>query len=218
MGPGIGLTLPKVADRSFLRMREVYFIHPKAADDDLIVTTVDPSSKAVGSTLTLAVSKLKYGRKVTMTLNDDDGGGGLTVTVLIVGLRFGKKVSESLTVTCTTTNDTVGTTTHVYDEIVSITVTANTSDSGDDLTVGIDDTLGLPFPVSGLEDVFAIVEDDNGTEQATLAISATTFSVSESAILAQTLAATDIWMVRCLMSNKAGDDGIGTLGSFGLSS
>ena len=69
---GPGIVAAELAERSFLRLRRVSFVHPKAADDDLIVTTVDPSTKAVGSTLTLAVSKLKYGRKLTMTLNDEE--------------------------------------------------------------------------------------------------------------------------------------------------
>jgi hypothetical protein len=219
MKPGRGTTLKDIANRSFLRLRSFDFIHPKAADDDLIVTTVDPSSKAVGSTFTLAVSKLKYGRKVTMTLNDDDGGGGLSLTVLLEGLRWGMKVSETLTATSTDTNDITVTSTNVYDEITRIQVTAVTADSGDDVTFGVDGTtLGLPFPVDRLEDVFQITESDNGTEQATTAISSTSFSVAQSAIIGLTIAATDVWHFEGLISDRDGSDGIGTLGRFGLSS
>jgi hypothetical protein len=212
---GPGPTLPQLAKDSLLRSRRDFYFAPLAADDDLLVTTVDPSGIAVGGTLTLATPAsgllLRRARRLTMTLNDDDAGGGLTVTVLIKGARWGLYQQEYLTVTCADTNDTTGTTVNYYDELTSVEVVAKTADSGDDLTMGIDGTsFGLDYPIDAVEDVQSIINTSSDTEAAATAISSTTVDATYSAIKGITLAATDRWEVRYLTSLKK--DGSGTTG------
>lgn len=216
---GPGHTTHQLASRSFLRHRRVLFLKARAASAAIVVASVDPDAVAVGANLTLAALsasgfKYRYGRRITLTLNDDDAGGGLTCTVLIKGFRWGRKIQESLTVLCTDTNDTVATTTKVFDGVTSITLTAKTADAGDALTMGWDaGALGLPFPVDQLTDVFSITKITSGTEQTPIAVSSTSFSVAESALIGLTLAAADDYEVECLIGRKKAD-GIDGAGSF----
>lgn len=210
---GTGISAAQLADRSQLRVVREVIANPKAADDDLIVTTVDPNGISVGGTFTLAVSKLRQPRRVTMTVNDDDGGGGLSITARIVGQRNGLQVAENITATSADTNDTTSTTSAYFEDIESITLVAKTADAGDDVTFGIDGGgFGLSHPIDRLEDVLAIWKIDSGTEGAVIAVSTTSVDVDNFAIKGQTLAATNIWEVEYLRSGAR--DGFGTGGRF----
>lgn len=213
---GPGITGYQLADRSFLRKQRVHFQNPRAAAAAIMVASVDPSTVAVGVNLTLlalATTKFVNGRKITMTLNDA-GAGGLSVTVRIVGVRWGRVIQEDLTVTCTTTNDTVGTTTNVYDQLISVTKTAAVDNAtGDALTMGWDGTtLGLPFPIDSITDVLGICRIANGTEQTPTAVSSTSVNLAQSAIQGLTIAATDQYIVEALISKNT--DGLGAAGDF----
>lgn len=212
---GPGPTLPQVAKDSLLRSHEDFYFAPIAATLNYLVTTVDPSGLTVGAPLTIVTAgnglMFRKARRVTMTLNDDDAGGGLSVTVLIIGQRWGLQIQEYLTVTCTDTNDTTGTTSNFFDEVLSITPTAITADSGDDLRVGISGTsFGLQFPIDSVADVQSIINVSTNTEAAATAISSTTVDATYSGIQGITLAATDRWTVRYLSSLQK--DGSGTSG------
>jgi len=210
---GTGISAAQLADRSQLRLVREVIAYPKAVDDDLLVTTVDPNGIAVGGTFTLAVSKLRQPRKVTMTINDDDGGGGLSLTVRLVGTRNGLQVSENLTKTAADTNDAVATSVNYYEDITSITLLAKTADAGDEVTFGITGgEFGLAHPIDRLEDVLAIWKIDSGTESAVIAVSTTTVDVDNFAIKGQTVAATNIWEIEYLRSGSR--DGFGTGGRF----
>lgn len=213
---GPGLTVKQLADRSFARFKRVAFINPRAASAAIMVASVDPFALVVGNfltLLTLASQKFVYGRRITMTLNDA-AGDNLVVSVLIKGIRWGRPQSETLTVTCTTTNDTVGTSALVYDQLTSVQLLTITNSSvGDTLTMGWDGTtLGMPFPVDSLSEVFSITAINAGTEQTPTVVSTTTFDVADSALIGLTIAATQTFIVDALIGND--DDGIGRNGEF----
>jgi len=210
---GTGIAASQLAERSQLRLVREVIAYPKAADDDLLVTTVDPNGIAVGAAFTLAVSKLRQPRRITMTINDDDGGGGLSVSARIVGHRNGVRIVEDITATSTTTNDTTSTTVAYFEDITSITLTAKTADAGDDVTFGIDGGgFGLSHPIDRVEDVLAIWKIDSGTEGAVIAVSTTSIDVDNFALKGQTVAATNIWEIEYLRSGSR--DGFGTGGRF----
>ena len=210
---GTGIAASQLAERSQLRLVREVVANPKAADDDLIVTTVDPNGIAVGAAFTLAVSKLRQPRRITMTINDDDGGGGLSITARVVGQRNGVQIAETLTATSTTTNDTTVTSDAYFEDIESITLAAKTADAGDEVTFGIDGGgFGLAHPIDRLEDVLAIWKIDSGTEGAVIAVSTTSIDVDNFALKGQTLAATNIWEIEYLRSGSR--DGFGTGGRF----
>ena len=210
---GTGIAASQLADRSQLRVVREVIANPKAAVTNLIVTSVDPSGLAVGAAFTVAVSKLRQPRRVTMTVNDDDGGGGLSVTARVVGYRNGILVKETLTKTATDTNDATATSVNYYEDIESITLTAKTADAGDAVFFGIDGGgFGLSHPIDRVEDVLAIWKIDSGTEGAVIAVSTTSVDVDNFAIQGQTLAATNIWEIEYLRSGAR--DGFGTGGRF----
>lgn len=210
---GTGVAASQLAERSQLRIVREVVANPKAADDDLIVTTVDPNGIAVGGAFTLAVAKLRQPRKLTMTINDDDGGGGLSITARIVGYRNGVQVSENITATAINTNDTTSTTANYYEDIESITLVAKTADAGDDVTFGIDGGgFGLAHPIDRIEDVLAVWKIDSGTEGAVIIVDSALVDVDNFAIKGQTLAATNIWEIEYLRSE--GRDGFGNGGRF----
>lgn len=212
---GPGPTLPQLAKDSLLRSRRDFFFAPKAATTNWVVTTVDPSTFTVGTALTIATGAngilQRRARRLTMTINDDDVAGGLSVTVLVIGTRWGVQQQEYMTATATDTNDTAVTSTLYYDEVLSVTPVAVTADTGDDFIMGIDGTsFGLDFPIDQVADVQSIINVSTNTEAAATAISSTTVDADNSAIKGITLATTDRWEVRYLTSIKK--DGSGTAG------
>ena len=219
-----GITIPQLGADSLLRSRRDYYFGPIASDDDLIVASVDPSGLTVGTALTLATAAdgllLRRARRITLTVNDDDAGGGLSVSVKVIGARWGNYLEEILTATSTDTNDKVATSVNVFDQVTSIIPLAITADSGDDLTMGIDGTsFGLDFPIDNVADVQSIINVSTNTEAAATAISSTTVQAGApsggslwggSYIKGITLATTDRWEVRYLASRKV--DGSGANG------
>lgn len=219
-----GLNFGQVGADSLLRSARDFYFAPIAATTNYLVTTVDPSTFTAGTTtLTLTTAgglMFRRARRFTMTLNDDDVAGGLTVTVRITGQRWGQPVSEMLTVTCTDTNDTTGTSVNVYDQITEIKVMAVTADAGDDCVCGIDGTsFGLDFPIDNTADVQSIINVSTNTEAAATAVSSTTVQAGAatggsvyggSYIKGITLADTDRWEVRYLVSRRT--EGMGVQG------
>lgn len=224
MSTSAGMNLNQLAPDSLMRSRRDFYFAPIAASTNYLVTTVDPATFTAGTTtLTLTTAAglmFRRARRVTMTLNDDDAGGGLTVTLRITGQRWGQFITEMLTVTCTDTNDTTGTSANVYDQVTELKVMAVTADAGDDCIVGIDGTsFGLDFPIDNTADVQAIFNTSTNTEAAATAVSSTTVVAGAptsgsvaggSYIKGITLADTDRWEVRYLVSRKT--DGSGTTG------
>jgi hypothetical protein len=210
---GVGVDATALAERSLLRLERFIVLKPRAANDALLVASVDPNGIAVGGAFTLAYTgKLRYARRITMTINDDDAGGGLSVTAIVTGHRFGVKIVEELTATSADTNDLVATSVKYFDQVESIVLKAKTADAGDDVTFGISGAgFGLPYPIDKVADVLMIARNNAGTE-AQIAVSASSVNVDEAAIIGLTLAAADDYEVEFIRSRF--NDGFGTRGVF----
>ena len=210
---GTGVDATSLADRSLMRVERFNVVKPRAASLVLLVTGVDPNGIAVGGSFTLAYNgKLRQARRITMTINDDDGGGGLSVRAVVTGHRFGVKIVEELTATSADTNDTVATSVKYFDEVTSIVLKSKTADASDDVTFGISGAgFGLPYPIDAVTDVLMIARNNAGTE-AQIAVSSTSVDVTNSAIIGLTLAAADDYEVEFKRSNSR--DGFKTNGVF----
>jgi len=210
---GVGVDATALAERSLMRLERFNVVKPRAADDDLLVTTVDPNGIAVGGSFTLAYTgKLRQARQVTMTINDDDVGGGLSVTAIVTGHRFGVKIVEELTATSANTNDLVATSVKYFDQVESIVLKAKTADAGDEVTFGISGAgFGLSYPIDKVADVLMIAWVDSGVDKQ-IAVDATSVNVDESAIIGLTIVAADDFEVEFIRSRF--NDGFGTRGVF----
>lgn len=222
-----GLTLNQVAKDSLLRGKRDFYFAPEIAQTAKVVASVDPSSAAtVGTALTLATAvsgkMLRRARRPTVSVTDASfvSGSALSVTVQIVGQRFGMDVREQVTATATSGSILTATALNVYDEILSVTPTAITNAaSGDALVVGIDGlAFGLDFPIDNVADVQSIINTASNVEAAPTAISSTSVITvatggsvfGGSFIVVSALAVTDRWEVRYLASVQR--DGSGTNG------
>ena len=210
---GTGIDARRLADRSLLRVERFNVVKPRAVNDALLVASVDPNGVAVGASFTLAYTgKLRQARRITMTVNDDDGGGGLSVRAIVTGHRFGVRIVEELTATSVDTNDTVATSVKYFDEVTSIVLKSKTADASDDVTFGISGAgFGLPYPIDAVTDVLMIARNNAGTE-GQIAVSSTSVDVTNSAIIGLTLAAADDYEVEFKRSNSR--DGFKTNGVF----
>lgn len=213
-----GIDGKQIGKDSLLRSKEDFYFAPVAANTSIVVASVDPSTLTVGTVLTLATDAngvmFRKARRITMTLDDDDSGGGMTVTVKIIGQRWGMEIQEFLTVTTVSGTAITGTSVNCYDQVLSVTpmILTNT-DSGDALLMGFDGTsFGLQFPIDNLADVQSIINVATNTEAGATAISTTTVQVGAAAsggswagghyIKGITLATTDRWTVRYLASTS----------------
>lgn len=219
----MSINLHQVDTDSHLRTETEVIPNPRATTANFVVASVDPSTLTSGQSLTLAAAvsglALRVARKITMTLTDASGGaGGLSVTIQINGNRFGKPISENLTVTCTSGAATLGTSTLVYDQVTSVVARVlTTTGVGDALTVGIDGTtLGLSKPIDQVNDVLSIIKLVSGVEQTPIAISSTTVDVANSAIVhgGTITANTDIFIVRYRAAVNKDDPGLGRNGVY----
>ena len=207
---GVGNDATALAERSLQRLERFNVVKPRAASLVLLVTGVDPNGIAVGGSFTLAYNgKLRQARRVTMTINDDDAGGGLSVTAIIVGNRFGVRVVEELTATSA---DLTVTSVRYFDQVESVTLKAKTADAGDSVSFGISaDGFGLPYPIDKVADVLMIARNNAGTE-GQIVVSASSVNVDEAAIIGLTLVAADDYEVEFIRSRF--NDGFGTRGVF----
>lgn len=226
MATTAGENLTTIPVDSLRRYRRDHFFAPIAATTNQLVTTVDPSGLAIGATFTLVTYAngllQRRARLVTMTIDDDDVGGGLSVTARITGQRWGQSVSEIVTKTATDGTATSVTSVNVYDEVTEIKLLAATCDAGDAVFFGIDGTaFGLDFPIDNTADVLSLVNVSTNTEQAQVAITSTVVQAGAatggvlaggSYIKGITLATTDRWEVRYLVSRKF--DGSGVVGAW----
>ena len=213
----MAIKLGQCDPKSFLNAYTQIVFAPTIADVDAVVAIVDPSGLTVGTALTILTPvlgfHLRHARFVTLTCDDDDGGGGLSVTVQVVGTRWGNPVTD--TITCTSVTGTLITTsgTVMFDQILSVTPRVITSaDSGDAISVGLSGVaFGLERPISKITDVVSICNTASDVEATPLAPSSTTVNVAQSAIIGISMAVTDRWEVK-FFSN--GPDGVGNGGVY----
>lgn len=218
------IVLNQVYERSALRMVREVIPNPRAVTANYVVAAgIDPTTLVSGQALTLASTAsglmFRCGRKVTLVLTDaSGGGGGFAATVEFAGHRFGKPITERVSVTCTSGAPTTGTTTQVFDQITSVTVRSVTgAAAADTITCGISgDGLGLAFPIDKVNDVLSIVKIVSGTEQTPIAISATSVDVANSSFNhgGTITAANDTFIVTYLKTCNNDEPGLGNNGVF----
>lgn len=213
-----GMDLNQLGNKSLLRLVDEWFILPRAADDDYMVASVDPSGLTVGANGTLATlgaaGAIDYPRRITMTLTDSSysAGAPLAVTARITGQREGRTVVENLVGVCTDGNATEFVTDKLFEQVTEVKWLSITAASGDAVKLGIAGTaVGLKFGIRSVTDVVSIIEWDSGTPQTPLAISSTYVDADNSCIQGLSLAVTDRWKVRYWARTDAG---IGSAGVY----
>lgn len=195
----MAINLGQVDPKSLLQEYTQIVFAPTAASTIAVVSNVDPSTLTAGTPMTLQSSvngvKLRHARFVTLSCTDDDVAGGLSVTVQVVGTRWGRRLTDSITVTTVDGSLTSSTGTVMFDQILSVTPRVITlADAGDDVSVGFSGTaVGLKRPITKVTDVVGICNVTSDTQDAPLVPSASTVNVSQSAIIGITLAITDRW-------------------------
>ncbi len=199
------------------------YFSPIVGTADYLVVSVDPNGVAVGDNFTLSTAAglmFRKARRLTMTLDDDDVGGGLALTVRITGQRWGQNVSEIIVGVVADGTALAFSSVNVYDQVLEIKLLSKTADAGDAVTFGIDDTsFGLDFPIDLVADVQSIINVSTNTEAAATAVSATTVIVvatggsvaGGSYVNIANLTATDRWEIRYLASRKFDGSGVNGL-------
>lgn len=213
-----GMDLNQLGNKSLLRLVDEWFILPRAADDDYVVASVDPSGLTVGANGTLATlgaaGAIDYPRRVTMTLTDNSYSAlaPLAVRARITGHRNGRVVVEEISGACTDTNATEFASDKLFEQVTEIKWLSITAAASDAVKLGIAGTaVGLKFGIKSVTDVVSIIEWDNGTPQTPLAISSTYVDAEQSCIQGLSLAVTDRWKVRYWARTDAG---IGSAGVY----
>lgn len=206
-GTGVGINLDQIGDRSHLKFKRDIIINPRAANDAIVVASVDPTGVALGATFTLlSTASFAWARRVNMTITDAVFASALTITVRVTGIRFGRVQSEVLTATSTSTTPVVVSSALVYDQVTSIVLTDKTNAAaGDAVKFGIDGAvLGLTKPIAKVSDVKLLVKIAAGTEGAPTAVSSSTVDAAWSAIKGLTIAATDVYIVEYALHGEDG--------------
>ena len=213
-----GMDLNQLGNKSLLRLVEELFVYPRAADDNYMVTTVDPDTLDAGDNFTLATlgaaGAIDYPRRITMTLTDGsyDAGAPLELTARVTGHRNGRAVTEDVVGACTDGNATEFVTDKLFEQVTEIKILHKQTASGDDVIFGIAGTaLALKYGIKSVTDVVSIIENASGTPQTPLAISSTYVDADQSCIQGISLAVTDIWKVKYWARTDAG---IGSAGVY----
>lgn len=218
----VGIVHSNTSPQSFLRLERDVIIFPLAAVANYFSSATDGgangnfslSGAAVGTTVFLSVGgkkPLTNGRLVTATITDA-AGGDLTLTLRVVGKRFGRLVSQDFVLAAGGTALIAGTTT--MDEVTSATIVAATNlASSDTIAIGFDATrLGLSKPIRNLRDVKFVQKVSSNTPssaaadivfgstlQTTANIGINHSSLNMNAIFSGNVAVTDIYIVEYLV-------------------
>lgn len=204
-----GISNSQLSRDSFTRQRREVIDGLIPHDVDFFVASVDPSTLDVGHVLTLtslapAALRLKNPRNVSVTIDDTDSGGGLSVTVRVEGLRFGAVIHEDITVTAVDGSATTTNGSKVFDRVTRCSIVAvSNAGTGDTLTVGLAGSsaagtlIGLWEPIDSLEDILSLCRRNSGVAVSPpITPSATTVDVEQSALICQAAAATtDVYEV-----------------------
>lgn len=167
-----GITGRQFHEHSLTFLQQYEFLLPIAADVDYAVTAADISTAVAGDALTLltacaAGTPLAYPRMPTIT-SVDASGTNLSVTVRIVGRRFGKTVTQDITATGAGGGETV-TGTKIIDEFVSASIASiSNAAASDTVAVGVDSKwLGLPKRIKNVYSMKKLFKIANGTPTST---------------------------------------------------
>lgn len=174
----LGISYQNVDKSSFLGLRRDHLLFPLAADTNYLSAAtaggaqaaVDISASVVGDLVNRSAQGIRpliYGRRPAIT-TVDAAGTNLSVTVRVVGRRFGRQVTQDITATGAGGGETVNGS-RVVDEIVSMTIIAIANNAASDtLAVGIDGVwLGLTAPLRAKSDVRMVMKAAAGTPDAT---------------------------------------------------
>ncbi len=212
----LGISYQNVDKTSFLGLRRDHLLFPLAADTNYLSAAtaggaqaaVDISASVIGDAVNRSAQGIRpliYGRRPTIT-TVDASGTNLSVTVRIVGRRFGRQVTQDITATGAGGGETVAGS-RVIDETVSMSIVAISNNAASDtLAVGIDDSwLGLTAPFRAKSDLRMVMKAASGTPDATgtrysADITAAMVNLKDSALdlnalFSATLAVTDQYIV-----------------------
>lgn len=163
----MGIVTSNLSPQSFLRLRREALDLPLAADVDYFSSasaggaqgSQSIAAAAVGTAAFLSAiataAPVRYGRLPTLTITDAAFASALSVTVRIVGRRFGRQVVQSITATSSSITPVTVAGTSVIDEIVSAAITAISNNAASDtMSLGFDGTrLGLMAPIKSVKSV-----------------------------------------------------------------
>lgn len=162
----LGISYRNVDKNSFLSLVRDVIVHPVTTSTTFFANAVSISAASVGSTITLganAAAPLMFARRPNIVVTDN-ASSDLSLTLRIVGRRFGKQITQDIAFTAG-----AGTTpisgTRVIDEIVSaklIAIAANAA--SDTISIGFDDSwVGLMAPIRLKTDIRMVLRDVAGT-------------------------------------------------------
>ena len=170
----LGIDFNNVDKSSFLGLiRDTVIYAPaldtnyfSAATDGGAQATIDISAAVAGTALNRSVSgkrPLMWGRRPTIT-SVDASGTNLSITVRLVGRRFGRQVTQDITATGAGGGETVEGT-KIIDEMVSMTVVAISNKAASDtVAVGFDGKwIGLRAPFRSYKDIRLVMKNAGGT-------------------------------------------------------
>lgn len=169
----IGISQKNVDPASFLALTRDQVQFPIAAAVNHVTSASDGGAAAAFSITSatpgtvvhrsgVGKRSFPYARRLSVT-KTDASGTNLTVSVQIIGRRFGQVVRE--TVVCNAEGTETKSSVFMYDEVTSITIVniANAAAS-DTLGVGVDGSwLGLLKPIRRVNDVCSVFRIVNGT-------------------------------------------------------
>lgn len=179
----LGISLKNLDPQSTLKLQREEILLPIAADVDYVVNEADISAAAAGDALTLLTpaasgTPLAYPRRLTVT-SVDASGSNLSVSVKIVGKRFGAQISETITATGAGGGETVEGTL-VFDEVNSATISAIANAAASDtVAVGVSGkVIGLRHRIKSVKSVKKLFKIANGTPDASGCIAPATLQAS----------------------------------------
>lgn len=150
----LGIGLKNLDQNGLLIHEKETILCPRASSATLFLNAMDISASVNGATITIASTvPLPVPRKILMT-RTDASGSNLAVTVNIVGRRFGRRVTENLTIASGSGAQTV-TSANVYDEITSATIASIANNAASDtLSLGTDTLwVGLHKPIKSYKSI-----------------------------------------------------------------
>ncbi|MBL0320571.1 MAG: hypothetical protein IPP74_14945 [Alphaproteobacteria bacterium] len=150
----LGISARNLDPSSTLALHREIILFPTASSATEVVASADISASVAGDALTIAkTAPFLYPRKLLFT-RTDASGSNLAISVLVVGKRFGRTISETLTIASGSSAQTVKST-KIYDEVTSATIISIANNAASDTcSLGTDTLwLGLQKPIKSYKSV-----------------------------------------------------------------